>query len=190
MRQRWPYPYASRLLLLSPEVAEVRFDLLCFRFAVDGWHSATTGRPVVPVCSGRLELGPPDLTQGRQGYRRYRALRATLHPARWRRPEIGVELELLPWSATKSELALIADPTRWPGLVGERRYLRLAHDVLNALADALEAVGDDHDADLDRSELPAKTWVTSGRPAQASPSPSPTITPTGAGPGPRHGRGR
>lgn len=159
MRQYWPYPYVSHLLLLPPDAAAVSFDLLCFRLAADGRRDGCSGLPMLPVRSGRLELGPPDpAIESRRGYSPWRALRGTLHPAGWWSPEIPVELQLLPWAATKSELALIAGPTRRPAVVGERRYLRLAHDVLGALIDALAEAGSIRDADLGPRRMNALPW--------------------------------
>jgi len=134
---RWPYPYVSHLLDLPPEVAELHFDLACLHLAADG-------RPAVAVRSGRLEFDRAHrpLEVGR-AYRAWRALRGTLQPLGWWTSAIAVDLELLPWSATRSELALIAGPVRHPGRIGERRYLRLAHDVLGLLIDALHTAGDD-----------------------------------------------
>src|SRR5438105_11923028 len=126
MRLFCPYPYVSHLVLLPPDTAEVSLDLVYFRLAVDGPRSGTSGLPFVPVRCGRLELAPPNPPSGpRRGYGPCRALRGTLYPARAR--GIAVELELLPWSATKSELALIAGSTRRPSLVAGDRYLRVAH---------------------------------------------------------------
>lgn len=161
MRQFWPYPYVSHLLLLPPEAAEVSFDLLCLRLAADGRRDGRSGLPVLPVRSGRLELGPPDpAIEQPRAYCPSRALRGTLHPAGWWSPQIPVELELLPWAATKSELALIAGPMRRPAVVGERRYLRLAHEVLDVLIGALVEAGSIGDADVGprRVKHPALPW--------------------------------
>ncbi|MEW6476987.1 MAG: hypothetical protein AB1679_32425 [Actinomycetota bacterium] len=138
MRHRWAYPYVSHLLLLPPEDAEVHFDLACLRLVADGRRSPTTGRPVVAVPAGRLELGRPIRPVDEpRAYRPARTLPGTLQPGRRSPWAIDVDVELLPWSATRTELALIAGPTRWPGFVSERRYLRLAHDILDVLVDAL-----------------------------------------------------
>lgn len=146
MHHRWTYPYVSHLMMLAPEVAEVRFDLACLDLAAAGPHCPSRGRPVLAVPSGRLVLGSPARpARELRGYLPARTLAATLHPGRWGAAAIDVTVELLPWSATRSELALIAGPAgRWP-VVGERRYLRLAHDVLRRLVAVLHAVGaEDH----------------------------------------------
>jgi len=146
MRQFWPYPYVSHLLLLPPETAELRFDLLCFGLVGDGGRRGPSGLPVLAVHSGRLELGPARPVKQHRGYRPARRLRGSLHPARWPAPRITVVLELLPWSATRSELALIAGPTWCPaGAPGVRRYLGVAHDVLDALVAALDTPGAERD---------------------------------------------
>jgi hypothetical protein len=152
MRPSWPYPYVSHLLNLPPEVAELHFDLVCLCLTADGRRGPSTGRPILMVRSGRFELDRGvRLIEGRRAYRPWRAVRGTLHPVGWWAPAIAVDLELLPWSATRSELALIAGPARRPGRVGERRYLRLAHDVLDVLVNALHTAGDDH---LPTSDVP------------------------------------
>ena len=158
---RWPYPYVSHLLDLPPEVAELYFDLACL-------HLAAAGRPVVAVDSGRLELdrarGP---VEGRRAYRPWRAIGGTLHPLGWWTSAIAVDLELLPWSATRSELALIAGPTRHPGRNGERRYLRLAHDVLHRLTETLRGVGDDTCGPDPLDRQPSGAEGTAGTPSWA-----------------------
>jgi hypothetical protein len=161
MRHCWPYPYVSHLLDLPPEVAELHFELACLSLAADRRHSHITGRPLLVVPSGRLQLdGAAQLVDGRRAYRPWRAVRGTLHPVGWWSTAVAVDLELLPWSATRSELALIAGPVRWSGRVGERRYLRLAHDVLDVLVDAVHAAGAVAEA-ADKAR-----WVTTGtRPA-------------------------
>jgi hypothetical protein len=141
---RWPYPYVSHLLDLPPEVAELHFDLACLHLAADGRLSDTTGRPVLAVRSGRLEFDRAHRpVESRRAYHPWRAVRGTLHPLGWWASGIAVDLELLPWSATRSELALVAGPVRHPGRIGERRYLRLAHDVLHLLTDTLRCAGAD-----------------------------------------------
>ena len=141
MRHRWTYPYVSHLMLLAPEVAEVRFDLACLDLAADGPWCPSSGRPVLAVPSGRLVLGAPARPAGGlRGYVPARTVSATLHPGGWGATAIDVTVELLPWSATRSELALIAGPTGRRLVVSERRYLRLAHDVLRRLVAVLDAL--------------------------------------------------
>ena len=155
MLRCWPYPYVSHLLDLPPEVAELHFDLACL-------HLATDGRPVLAVRSGRLELDRMHRpVEARRAYHPWRALRGTLRPLGWWTSAIAVDLELLPWSATRSELALIAGPVRHPGRVGERRYLRLAHDVLDRLTDVLGGAADDHRG-LDPLEQPTAAEGSAG----------------------------
>jgi hypothetical protein len=138
MRRCWPYPYVSHLLDLPPEMAELHFDLACL-------HLAAGGRPVLAVRSGRLEVdGAHRPVERCRAYRPWRALRGTLHPLGWWASGIVVDLELLPWSSTRSELALIAGPVRRLGRIGERRFLRLAHDVLDLLTDVVRCAGDDN----------------------------------------------
>ena len=152
----WPYPYVSHLLDLPPEVAELHFDLACLGLAADGRRSHTTGRSVLEVPSGRLELDrTARAVLGRRAYQPWRALRGTLRPVGWWASGIAVDLELLPWSATRSELALIAGPTRPARRVGERRYLRLAHDVLDLLVDALHTAGDPDGGVAEPADKPA-----------------------------------
>ena len=153
---RWPYPYVSHLLDFPPEVAELHFDLACLHLAADG-------PPVVVVRSGRLELERAHRpVEGRRAYRPWRAMRATLQPLGWWTSAIAVDLELLPWSATRSELALIAGPVRHPGRMGERRYLRLAHDVLGLLTETLRGAG------ADTCDSDPLQWQPSGAEGTAS----------------------
>jgi hypothetical protein len=143
MRPRWPYPYVSHLLDLAPEVAEFHFDLACLGLVADGRRSVTTGRPMLEVPSGRLEFDRPvRFVAGRRAYLPRRAVRGMLQPAGWGVSGIAVDLELLPWSATRSELALVAGPVRRSGHIGEGRYLRLAHEVLDVLVDAVHTAGE------------------------------------------------
>ena len=136
MLRCWPYPYVSHLLDLPPEVAGLHFDLTCLHLVADG-------RPVLAVRSGRLELDRPHRpVEGLRAYRPCRAVRGTLQPMGWWASDIAVDLELLPWSATRSEVALVAGPVRDPVRIGEHRFLRLAHDVLDLFVDALRCAGD------------------------------------------------
>lgn len=138
------YPYVSHLLDLPLDVATIGFDLLCHRLAATPRADDQLGWWEVMLPAGRLQLVPPPrVGEARRGYCALRSVPGTLRPSgRWS-PGVAVNLELLPWSATKHELALIAHPSRQLGWLRERRYLRLAHDILDVVAYSLKTAVDD-----------------------------------------------
>jgi hypothetical protein len=89
--------------------------------------------------SGRLLLAG-DLARAETEGGRLRAVRGTLRPAGWARHPVAVQLELLPWSRSKSELGLIHAARAWwaPSERQRQAYLRAAHDILGVLRRALE----------------------------------------------------
>ena len=138
------YPYVSHLLELPPDVATIGFDLFCHCLAANPRTDDQLGGWEITLRSGRLELVPPPrVGEAGRGYCALRTLPGTLRPPRRWSPRVAVNLEVLPWSATKSELALIAHPSRQLGWLPERPYLRLAHDLLHVVAHHLERAGDD-----------------------------------------------
>ena len=107
----------SRLIGLAPAVTEA---------ALDGWWHERSPRVVVQAGPDRVELGPPD--HHRAGGVTCR-LSCDLHRrARWRC--LHLELEVTPWSSSRTELHL--RPLR--RLRSTNRYFDAGQEVLDRIA--------------------------------------------------------
>src|SRR5438105_12822974 len=138
--RRWlvepgPFPHLARIVDLPPLTAQAAFDAVRCAHG-DGPQS----RPwAVPAGEGRLELvgsgevpSPP-----RPCYWSYREVPGKIRSERWHLA-IPVRLLLLPWSATRSALAI--ELRRQPRLyAAENLYLHAGHEALRVLAPELEA---------------------------------------------------
>lgn len=137
--QRWlgepgPFPHLARLVDLPPLTAQAAFD------AVRSAHSRgpQSRRWTVAAGEGRLELlgagqvpSPP-----RPCYWAYREVPGKIRSQRWHLA-IPVRLLLLPWSATRSAVAI--ELRRQPWLyAAENFYVHAGHEALQVLAPELE----------------------------------------------------
>ena len=141
------YPYVFRVLPLPVEFAQVAFDVVRRRIA---GASGAGGSPLadgterwsVEGPSGRVDLAAPAVaTAPPAGYIPWRRADGTLRTGRRLGFRVPVELALLPWSATQTELGLIALSRTWP-TPGPRRlraYLVASQQVLDVLAGAMDA---------------------------------------------------
>ncbi len=130
-----PFPHLARLIDLPPLTAQAAFD------GVRAAHSPSPGSPrwAVPAGEARLELlgagsvpAPP-----RPCYWSYREVPGRIRSPRWHL-SISVRLLLLPWSATRTALAI--ELRRHPRFFGaESLYLHAGHDALAGLAANIEA---------------------------------------------------
>ena len=140
MRSSSFHPYVSRVVVVAPDTAVAGVDFAARCLAVE--PSGRSGPSwVIEAGSGRLLLGPVTDRQP-AGYLALRTAPGVLRPAGWVSCPVSVELEVLPWSESRSELGLIARArTSWsaPTHRAQQAYLRAAHDVLDVLGRALEA---------------------------------------------------
>lgn len=124
------YPYISRLVELPPDLAKVAFDAVASECAGE---SSRAWEVVVP--GGLLELdGPGVVPLLPGGYAPYRKVGGVLRRG-WSGLGAGlpVELELLPWSASKTELGLTAMGGQGPRRLSVRRYLEVGGVALEGL---------------------------------------------------------
>ena len=139
------FPHLARLVDLPPLTAQAAFDAV---------RAAHTRRPqsarwAVPAGDGRLELtgagyvaSPP-----RPCYWSYREVTGKIRSQRWHLG-IPVRLLLLPWSATRSAVAI--ELRRQPWLyTAEHLYLDAGHEALRRLAAELEDFGLSEARELD-----------------------------------------
>lgn len=137
--RRWlvepgPFPHLARLVDLPPLTAQAAFDAV--RSAHQRGHQSR--RWTVVAGEGRLELigegyvpSPP-----RPCYWSYREVNGKIRSQRWHLA-IPVRLLLLPWSATRSAVAI--ELRRHPWLYSaEHLYLDAGHEALGRLAAELE----------------------------------------------------
>jgi hypothetical protein len=140
------YPYVLRVLPLPVEFAQVGFDVVCRRLA--GASVAAQGPQGdrsecwrVQGPSGCLDLAAPAVaTAPVAGYGSWRKADGTLRTGRCLGLRVPVEVALLPWSGTRSELGLTALSRTWspPGPRRVRAYLIAAHHLLDVLAGAID----------------------------------------------------
>ena len=129
-----PFPHMARLIDLPPLTAQAAFD------AVRAAHSPSLGSRRWAVAAGeaRLELlgagrvsAPP-----RSCYWSYREVPGRIRSPRWHLT-ISVRLLLLPWSATRTALAI--ELRRHPRFyAAEKLYLHAGHETLTGLAAEIE----------------------------------------------------
>src|SRR2546426_4997169 len=136
------YPYVSCVVPVPPRTARVGFDFACRCLAVEGpgGRGGAGGSWVVEAASGRLLLAGDVARAGPESYRPLRAVRGILRPKGWGSYPVAVQLELLVWSPSKSELGLIHLARGWwpPSERHHRAYLRAAHDTLGVLRGVLQ----------------------------------------------------
>ena len=124
------YPYISRLVELPPDLAKVGFDAVASECAGE---SSRAWEVVVP--GGLLELDGPGVVPLLPGaYAPYRKVGGVLRRG-WSGlgTSVPVELELLPWSASRTELGLTARGVRGPRRLSVRRYLEVGGAALDGL---------------------------------------------------------
>jgi len=128
------FPHISRLVDLPPDLAREAFDVTA-RDLAQG-HDGTAWTIAVP--SGRLDLGGNGIFSGSPGGSwPYRQVTGRLR-APWMRKGLVVQLELLPWSDTHTELGLgLPGAPRLLGRRHDRAYLRVGGEVLEALRSAM-----------------------------------------------------
>jgi hypothetical protein len=140
------FPYVFRVLPLPVEFAQVSFDVVCRRLAgasvaAQGPQGDRPGCWRVQGPSGWLDLAAPAVaTAPAAGYGPWRSADGTLRAGRRFGLRVPVEVALLPWSRTRSELGLTVLSRTW-SRPGPRRlwaYLIAAHHVLEVLAGAID----------------------------------------------------
>jgi hypothetical protein len=128
------FPHISRLVDLPPDLARESFDMTTRDLA-----RGPAGTPwTIAVPSGRLDLRRNGiLSDSPRGSWPYRQVTGRLR-APWMRNGLLVQLELLPWSDTHTELGLglLVAPRLLGGRHG-RAYLRVGGDVVEALRSAM-----------------------------------------------------
>lgn len=128
------FPYISRLVDLPPDLAREAFDVTARDLARGRQGTAWA----IAVPSGRLDLRGNGILSGSPGGTwPYRQVTGRLR-APWMRKGLIVQLELLPWSDTRTELGLGLPGA--PGLLGgrhDRAYLRVGGEVVEALRFAM-----------------------------------------------------
>lgn len=134
------FPYQSRQVDVVPELSGVVLD------AVAGDHAGPDGaRWAVETPEGRVEFDA--VPAGSSGDGRYRPIRRAPGRLMLGGRSTAVELELLPWSGDRSELALrVAGEPRWRWRNWPRRftavegdaYVRAGDEVLHALVAEME----------------------------------------------------
>jgi len=157
--RRWlvepgPFPHLARLIDLPPLTAQAAFDGI--RAARS--RGPQSSRWIVPAGDGRLELtgaghvpSPP-----RPCYWSYREVTGKIRSQRWHLA-IPVRLLLLPWSATRSAVAI--ELRRQPWLyTAEHLYLDAGHVALRVLAAELEdwALSETRELDAWLDSLPTE----------------------------------
>lgn len=140
MRSSLFYPYVSCVLEVAPEVAGIGFDFTCRSLSLESPRRAAPSW-IVEAASGQLMLGHHVARAAPEARLPLRAVRGVLRPAGWGSWPAPVQLELVPWSRSRSELGLISVGRSWfaPSERSLRAYLRATHDVLDVLRRALEA---------------------------------------------------
>ncbi|MEW6472110.1 MAG: hypothetical protein AB1679_07560 [Actinomycetota bacterium] len=137
--RRWfvepgPFPHLARLVDLPPLTAQAAFD------AVRGAHSRApqSRRWTLPAGDGRVELSGPGYVPSppRPCYWSFREVNGKIRSQRWHLA-IPVRLLLLPWSATRSAVAIELRRHPWV-YTAEHFYLEAGHVALRLLAGELE----------------------------------------------------
>lgn len=138
--RRWfvepgPFPHLARLVDLPPLTAQAAFD------AVRTAHcrGPQSRRWMVDTRDGRVELNGAGIVPAppRPCYWSFREVTGKIRSPRWHLA-IPVRLLLLPWSATRSAVAI--ELRRQPWLYSaENLYLDAGHEALQVLANELEA---------------------------------------------------
>ena len=129
-----PFPHLARPVDLPPLTAQAAFD------AVRNAHSedSQSHRWTLPLRDGRLELSGPGYvpTPPRPCYWSFREVEGKIRSQRWHLA-VPVRLLLLPWSGTRSAVAI--ELRRQPWLYpAEHFYLEAGHAALRMLASELE----------------------------------------------------
>lgn len=132
--EQGPFPHLARLVDLPPLTAQAAFDAVRAAHA----HGPQSPRWSLAAGEGRLELvgaghvpSPP-----RPCYWSYREVPGKIRSERWHLA-VPVRLLLLPWSSTRSALAI--ELRRQPWLYpAENLYLHAGHEALRVLAPELE----------------------------------------------------
>jgi hypothetical protein len=148
------YPNVSQVFDVDPQTAAEAFDVMILDPAI-----AADLIPAGPLVRARPTR-----------YDAWRRLPATLRQAGGRGRGVGVVLELLPWSNTRSELAI--HTAQRPGLMAERSvqaYLRAATRSLDTLAELLGTARDLADPLIDGWE--ARLPTEFGHRGRALPEP-------------------
>lgn len=117
------FPTTTHVFVLAPMAAAEAFDLML--------HDPAMAPILTPA--GPISYYPM------QGYRPLRAVPAALRLPDRRNRTLEVILELLPWSESRSELAIWSKSR--PGILAERSvaaYLQAAHRSLETLASLLD----------------------------------------------------
>jgi hypothetical protein len=128
------YPYISRIVDLPPDLAKAAFDAVASECAGE---SSRAWEIVVP--GGLLELdGPGVVPLLPGGYAAYRKVGGVLRRG-WSGLGAGLpaELELLPWSASRTELGLTPMGGLGPWRPSIRRYLEIGGAALEGLRSAI-----------------------------------------------------
>lgn len=153
-----PFPHLARIIDLPPLTAQAAFDAVRLAHSGDPpsrhWAVSTT--------ESRLELSGPGQVPSppRPCYWPLREVPGKIRSHRWHLA-IPVRLLLVPWSATRTAVAVELRPPPWfhagrqPWLyAAENFYVHAGHDALRALAAELEAWGLSEARELD-------TWLDS-----------------------------
>jgi len=159
------YPYVSCVVPLPPETARVGFDFASDCLAVEGSDGLGGAAPswIVEASTGRLVLvGVARAEPG--AYGRLRSVRGIRRPKGWWSYPVAVQLELLPWSRSKSELGLFHGARGWwaPSERHHRAYLRAAHDILGVLRGILQGPPPEWLSRLAWSPFPARPRERAG----------------------------
>ncbi len=126
--------YLSRVTALPTSLAPEVFDAWCRHSSRDAGAST-----VVTVPDGDLVIDPTSIECfAAPGFAEpYRRVQGTLRfRNRWVR-DLGVEVELGPWSSTHSEVAVRCAGRRTPGSRRGERFVALGIDVLDVLTATL-----------------------------------------------------
>jgi len=137
LAEQGPFPHLARLVDLPPLTAQAAFD------AVRAAHARgpQSRRWTVAAGEGRLELAGAGYVPSppRPCYWSYREVPGKIRSQRWHLA-IPVRLLLLPWSATRTALAI--ELRRQPRLyAAENLYLHAGHEALGLLAPEIEEWG-------------------------------------------------
>lgn len=135
--EQGPFPHLARLVDLPPLMARAAFDAV----RVAHGRAPQSRHWAVPAGEGRLELNgaghvpsPP-----RPCYWSLREVPGKIRSQRWHLA-VPVRLLLLPWSATRTAVAIELRRQPWVYAAGNL-YLDAGHEALRALAAELESWG-------------------------------------------------
>jgi len=129
-----PFPHLARLVDLPPLTAQAAFDAV----RVAHCQGPRSRRWTLPVHDGRLELNGAGYVPSppRPCYWSFREVNGKIRSQRWHFI-VPVRLLLLPWSATRSAVAVELRRQPWLYLT-EHFYLEAGHEALRLLAGELE----------------------------------------------------